>query len=158
DIRFAGEEAATKLAQIQPEIARLKADALVISDPHAVAWTFNIRGSDIAHTPLPLAFAIVPRDGRPALYVDPRKLSDDVRGRLGMLADSREPDDLPRDLGALGEAKKTVRLDQATAADALARLITRHGGKITRGPDLIALMKAVKNPIEIEGMRAAHRR
>jgi Xaa-Pro aminopeptidase len=158
DIRFAGEEAATKLAQIQLEIARLPADALVLSDPHAVAWTFNIRGSDIAHTPLPLCFAIVPCDGRPALYVDPRKLSGDVRHRLATLADIREPDDLPRDLGALGEAKKTVRLDQATAADALARLIARHGGKVTRGPDPIALMKAVKNPIEIEGMRAAHRR
>jgi Xaa-Pro aminopeptidase len=158
DIRFAGEEAAAKLAQIQPEIARLRADALVISDPHAVAWTFNIRGSDIAHTPLPLAFALVPRDGRPALYVDPRKLSGDVRHRLAMLGDIREPDDLRRDLSALGEAKKTVRLDQATAADALGRLIARHGGKVTRGPDPIALMKAVKNPVEIEGMRAAHRR
>src|SRR5580765_3419872 len=43
DLRFAGEEATTKLAQLRPEIGRLKADALVISDPHAVAWTFNIR-------------------------------------------------------------------------------------------------------------------
>jgi Xaa-Pro aminopeptidase len=158
DIRFAGEEAAAKRAQIQPEIARLRADALVVSDPHAVAWTFNIRGRDIAHTPLPLCFAIVPRDGRPALYVDSRKLSGDVRHRLAMLADIREPDDLPRDLRALGEAKKTVRLDQATAADALGRLIAHHGGKIARGPDPIALMKAVKNPLEIDGMRAAHRR
>jgi Xaa-Pro aminopeptidase len=79
DVRFAGEQAATKLARIRPEIAQLRADALVVSDPHNVAWTFNIRGSDVAHTPLPLAFAIVPRDGRPSLYVDGRKLSNDVR-------------------------------------------------------------------------------
>ena len=58
-----------------------------------VAWTFNIRGSDVAHTPLPLAFAIVPREGRPALYVDGRKLSNDVRHRLEALADVREPAD-----------------------------------------------------------------
>jgi Xaa-Pro aminopeptidase len=158
DIRFAGEEAVTKLAQIRPEIGKLKADALVISDPHAVAWTFNIRGSDVQHTPLPLAFAIVPREGRPALYVEGRKLSNDVRHRLEALADIREPQDLPRGLAALGQAKKTVRLDQATAADALARLITSHGGKISRGPDPTALMKAVKNSVEIEGARAAHRR
>ena len=93
DIRFAGEEAATKLARIRPEIGKLKADALVISDPHAVAWTFNIRGSDVAHTPLPLAFAIVPREGRPALYVDGRKLSNEVRNQLEALADVREPAD-----------------------------------------------------------------
>src|SRR5215510_4696827 len=56
DVRFAGEEAVTKLSRIRPEIARLRADALVISDPHNVAWTFNIRGSDVSHTPLPLAY------------------------------------------------------------------------------------------------------
>jgi Xaa-Pro aminopeptidase len=81
-----------------------------------------------------------------------------VRDRLESLADVREPDALTRDLAALGEQKKTVRLDQATAADALARLVISRGGKVSRGADPIALMKAVKNPIEIEGMRAAHRR
>jgi Xaa-Pro aminopeptidase len=49
-----------------------------------------------------------------------------------------------------------VRLDRATAADALARLITSHGGKVTQGADPIALMKAVKNEVEIAGARAAH--
>ena len=128
----------------------------MVSDPHAVAWTFNIRGADVAHTPLPLAFAIVPREGRASLYVDGRKLSNDVRNRLETLADVREPADFVRALGALGEEKKTVRLDQATAADALARLITSRGGKVARGADPIALMKAVKNDVEIAGARAAH--
>jgi len=158
DTRFAGEEAVTKLAQIRPEIAKLRADALVISDPHAVAWTFNIRGSDVAHTPLPMSFAIVPQEGRAALYVDGRKLLNEVRHSLEAIADIREPDDLARDLAGLGREKKTVRLDQATAADALARMITSNGGKITRGADPIAIMKAVKNQVEIEGSRAAHRR
>jgi Xaa-Pro aminopeptidase len=158
DIRFAGEEARTKLARIRPEIGRLKADALVISDPHAVAWTFNIRGSDVAHTPLPLAFALVPREGRAALYVDGRKVTDDVRRQIEALADLREPAAFADDLAGLGKAKKTVRIDQATAADALARLVTGHGGKASRGQDPIALMKAVKNSVEIEGARAAHRR
>jgi Xaa-Pro aminopeptidase len=51
-----------------------------------------------------------------------------------------------------------VRLDQATAADALARLVTSHGGKAARGTDPIALMKAVKNDAEITGARAAQAR
>ena len=68
------------------------------------------------------------------------------------------PRDFERDLAALGSDKKTVRLDQATAADALARLITRHGGTVTKGADPIALMKAVKNPVEIAGARAAQAR
>jgi Xaa-Pro aminopeptidase len=156
DLRFAGEAAEDKLARIRAELVKLRADALVISDPHAVAWAFNIRGADVAHTPLPLAFAVIPQAGRPALFVDGRKLSNDVRDRLEGLADIREPADFVQALAALGQARKTVRLDQATAADALARLVTTHGGKVARGACPIALMKAVKNPAEISGARAAH--
>jgi Xaa-Pro aminopeptidase len=156
DVRFGGEAAEDKLARIHAEVAKLRADALVVSDPHAVAWAFNIRGADVAHTPLPLAFAVVPQAGRPSLYVDGRKLSNKVRNRLEALADVREPSDFVGALEALGRQKQTVRLDQATAADALARLITSHGGKVTRGACPIALMKAVKNEIEIAGARAAH--
>jgi Xaa-Pro aminopeptidase len=158
DVRFAGEAAEDKLARIRAEVAKLRADALVVSDPHAVAWAFNIRGADVAHTPLPLAFAIVPQAGRPSLYVDGRKLSNDVRNRLEALADVREPSDFVDALAALGRQKQTVQLDQATAADALARLVTSHGGKVTRAPCPIALMKAMKNEVEIAGARAAHLR
>ena len=156
DLRFAGETAEEKLARIRAELAKLRADALVVSDPHAVAWAFNIRGADVAHTPLPLAFAVVPQTGRPALFVDGRKLSNDVRDRLEGLADVREPADFVQAVAALGQARKTVRLDQATAADALARLVITHGGKVARGACPIALMKAVKNQVEISGARAAH--
>ena len=156
DLRFAGEGAEEKLARIRAELAKLRADALVVSDPHAVAWAFNIRGADVAHTPLPLAFAVVPQTGRPALFVDGRKLSNDVRDRLEGLADVREPADFVQALAALGQARKTVKLDQATAADALARLVITHGGKVARGACPIALMKAVKNQVEISGTRAAH--
>ena len=78
----------------------------MVSDPHAVAWTFNIRGSDVAHTPLPLAFAIMPQEGRPTLYVDSAKLSNAVRHKLEELAAVREPADFIRDLAALGEVGK----------------------------------------------------
>jgi Xaa-Pro aminopeptidase len=156
DRRFAGEAAEDKLARIRTELVKLRADALVVSDPHAVAWAFNIRGADVAHTPLPLAFAVIPQAGRATLFVDGRKLSNDVRDRLEGLADIREPADFVQALAALGQAHKTLRLDQATAADALARLVTTHGGKVARGACPIALMKAVKNPAEISGARAAH--
>jgi Xaa-Pro aminopeptidase len=158
DVGFAGEEASAKLSRVAGEVAKARADALVVSDPHAVAWAFNIRGSDVAHTPLPLAFALVPREGRATLYVDGRKLANAVRHRLEELADVREPSALEGDLAALAGAGRTMRLDQATAADALARIVMGAGGKVSRGPDPITVMKAVKNAVEIEGARAAHRR
>ena len=158
DIRFAGEAAETKLSTIRPEIAKSNADALVVSDPHAVAWAFNIRGADVSHTPLPLSFAIIPREGRPSLFIESRKLGNDVRHRLEELADVRAPGDFANELSVLSKAGKIVHLDQATAADALARIVRGAGAKVAKGPDPIALLKAVKNPVEIEGAREAHRR
>jgi Xaa-Pro aminopeptidase len=158
DIRFSGEPASAKLARIGAEVGAARADALVISDPHAVAWAFNIRGADLTHTPVALAFAIVPRQGRPTLYVDSGKLSNAVRHRLEEVTEVRGPGDFVRDLAALGEAKRNVRLDQETGADALSRIVTAAGGRVTRGADPIAMMKAVKNPVEIAGARAAHLR
>jgi Xaa-Pro aminopeptidase len=67
DLRFAGEPAEAKLNRARAEIERLKADALVVSDPCALAWTFNIRGTDVAHTPLVLGFATIPKGGWPAV-------------------------------------------------------------------------------------------
>jgi Xaa-Pro aminopeptidase len=156
DIKYAGENAADKLRRIQAEIAKARADMLVVSDPQNVAWAFNIRGGDIAHTPLVLAFACVPREGKPTLYVDASKLDNAVRAALDDIADVREPDDLTRDLAQL--SGKTVRLDQASAADTLTKLISEHDGKPARGSDPITLMKAVKNHAEIAGSRAAHKR
>ena len=158
DARYSREPAADKLARIRAELDGLKAAALVVSDPHAVCWTFNIRGADVAHTPLALATAIVPREGRPSLYVDARKLSNAVRDALAELAELREPDAFAADLKALGAAHKAVRLDGASTPDAIARLIGGRGGKVRRGADPIALMKAVKNATEIAGARAAHLR
>jgi len=154
DVKFAGESAAEKLKRARIELAKLRADALVVSDPQNVAWTFNIRGSDVAHTPLTLAFALVPKEGRPALYVEGGRLDNAARRALEDIADLRAPGKLSGDLAAL--KGKTVLLDQASAAEALTRLIDEAGGKPRRVADPITLMKAAKNRVEIEGTRAAH--
>jgi Xaa-Pro aminopeptidase len=158
DLRYAGETAEAKLARVRADIEKLKADALVVSDPHSVSWLCNIRGSDVPHTPVALAFALVPMDGRPALYIDGRKLGNDVRHRLEEIADVRAEEDFERDLIALGKAQRTVRLDPAACPEAIARLVTASGGTVLRGGDPITPMKAVKNSAEIAGARAAQLR
>src|SRR5579871_2749665 len=155
---FAGEVEADKLARIEAEIGKLGADALVLSDSHAVAWTFNIRGGDVAHTPLPLSYALVPKSGRPTLFIDHRKLSNSVRDHLERTATVVEPAALTSKLIELSKGGASIALDNATAADALARLISSAGGKVLRGNDPVALLKAVKNATEIAGTRTAHRR
>ncbi len=158
DMRFSGEAPADKLKRTRAEIAKAKIDALAISDAHNIAWLFNIRGSDVAHTPLPLSFAIVPAEGRPVIYLDGRKLTNSVRDNIETLADIRDPSDFIRDLEKLGNQKRSIRIDQATGAEIVNRVIVEAGGNVSRGPDPVTALKAVKNKAEIEGTRAAHLR
>jgi Xaa-Pro aminopeptidase len=155
---FSGELEADKLKRIEAEIAKLNAEALVLSDSHAVAWTFNIRGGDVAHTPLPLSYALVPKSGRPTLFIDHRKLSNGVRDHLEQTATIAEPGALTGKLIELSKSGASIALDAATSADALTRLISSAGGKPVRGADPVSLLKAVKNETEIAGTKTAHRR
>ena len=156
ELKLAGEAAPDKLKRIRVELKKIRADALLVSDPQNVAWAFNIRGADVTHTPLALAFALIAQDGRPSLYIEAAKLNNQVRHAIEEFSDVRVPEDLPPDLGKLNG--KVVRLDQASASDALTRLLTDTGGKLQRGTDPIALLKATKNHAEIVGSRAAHKR
>ena len=158
ELKYAGEEAQQKAARVRAELQKVAADALAVSDPQNVCWLFNIRGSDVLHTPVVLASALVRKDGKPALYIDAHKLHDDIRVRLQQLADLRAPAEFERDLAALGAEKRTVLLDPASCPEAIARLVADGGGKILRGSDPVAPMKAVKNAVEIAGCRAAHER
>ena len=156
ELKLAGEAAPDKLKRIRVELKKIRADALLVSDPQNVAWAFNIRGADVTHTPLALAFALIAQNGRPSLYIEAAKLNNQVRHAIEEFSDVRVPEDLPPDLGKLNG--KVVRLDQASASDALTRLLTDTGGKLQRGTDPIALLKATKNHAEIVGSRAAHKR
>ncbi|RXF72038.1 aminopeptidase P family protein [Hansschlegelia zhihuaiae] len=158
DEALAGESAASKITRVQAELKKTKADALLVTDAHCLAWTFNIRGGDVAHTPLPLGFAIVPAESRPTVFVDGRKLSNAARDALSSVADVAEPRDLDAGLEALGLRAATVRIDAAGAAVAFARTLEAGGAKLQRGADPIAKLKAVKNPTELAGARAAHLR
>ncbi|MFL5141987.1 MAG: aminopeptidase P family protein [Microvirga sp.] len=155
---LAGETSEAKLARIREELAKAKLDALVVSDPHNLAWTFNIRGGDVAHTPLPLGYAVIPAVGRPTVFLDPAKVTNEAGAAIGAVADIAPQETLPGALEALGSAKAKVRIDAESGAVALVRRIESAGGAADVGPDPISLMKAVKNAAEIAGTRAAHRR
>ncbi|GLK79953.1 aminopeptidase P family protein [Methylopila turkensis] len=156
DPAFAGETAESKLGRIAEELAKARADALLVTDAHALAWAFNIRGGDVAHTPLPLGFALIPAEGRATVFLDGRKLSNAVRAELETLAEVAEPQALDAALERL--SGRTVRVDASSAAAAFGRRLETAGAKLQRGPDPIAKLKAVKNAVEIEGARAAQLR
>jgi Xaa-Pro aminopeptidase len=155
---YAGESVAQKLDRVRAELSKTRADALLVTDAHCLAWAFNIRGGDVAHTPLPLGFAIVPAEGRPTVFLDARKLTNAVRDALSASADIEEPAALGAALTALGGRSAVVRFDAGGAAVAFARALENAGATLQRGPDPIARLKAVKNAGEIAGARAAQTR
>jgi Xaa-Pro aminopeptidase len=157
DVALAGEGSDAKLGRIRARLAELKADGVFTNDAHAVAWIFNIRGSDVAHTPLPLSFAFVPREGEPLLFIDGRKLSNAVRSDVSAVAQIREPSALEEALGAAAK-DRTIRLDPAMVVDRFRRIIEAAGGTVQKGPDPVALLRAVKNETERAGARAAQLR
>jgi len=155
---LAGESAAEKLSRMAAAVKSAGAGAAVLTDPSSLAWTFNIRGRDVPHTPLALGFAVIAADGGHALYLDPRKLAGEALAHLRALADLRAPGALEDDLRRLAEAGTRIALDPQLAADRLRMVVEEAGGAIVDAADPARLPRATKNRRELEGSRAAHRR
>ncbi|MGA3303739.1 MAG: aminopeptidase P family protein [Methylovirgula sp.] len=155
-LRLAGEASEKKFARIVKALG--SADALFVSDPHAVAWAFNIRGKDVAHTPLPLAFALIPKKGANRLYIEEAKLDEATRTALKPLATIAEPTQIEADLAEHGRAKARILFDSATVPVKLTKALKDAGGIAEIGTDPIALMKAAKKKAELDGARQAQLR
>ena len=154
--KYAGEDAPKKIKRI--ETALEKVSGLLISDPHAVAWAFNIRGQDVPHTPLPLSYGLIVKGRKPRLYLDPHKLDTKTRASLEQVCTLCAPDRLIDDLREAGEEGLSLRFDATTASEKLVRALEQAGGTADVSADPIALMKARKNKAELAGARAAHLR
>ena len=153
---LAGQGRASKIDAVRDKLG--EGETLLVSDPHAVAWLFNMRGADVSHTPLPMSYALLPKSGRPILYVDGAKLSKGVRDVLEGSAEVADPAALPAALDRLGRENRSLRFDAATVPHRLVEALKEAGGRAEVGADPIALMKAAKSEAERQGSRDAHRR
>ncbi len=152
-LKKAGRAADKKIADVQKRLTADGQDFVILTLPDSICWLLNIRGSDIAHNPVALAFAVVPAAGKPELFIDPAKLAKDVRGELEAIAKIAAPDALADRIASMKSAGKRVRLDPETAAFAIARGL---GPKcVAPGPDPCIALKAIKNAAEIAGARRA---
>jgi len=156
--RFAGESAQSKRARLGQALAEEGTTAAVLTMPESVAWLLNIRGGDVPHTPLPLSFAILRRDGSVTLFIDRRKLVPGLERHLGNGVTIMPPEELGPGLDALAAEGGPIQVDPATAASWVVGRLEAAGADIRRAADPCLLPKACKNPVELEGTRAAHRR
>ncbi len=153
-LEFAGEPSAEKRVRIGEGLRDSGADAAVLTAPASIAWLFNIRGGDVIRSPLPLAQAVLNADGSASLFLDPAKVSDDLRAWLGNEVALSAPEALPAALAALNGRKVVVDPGQSSAW--YFETLRAAGAEIVRAPDPTALPRARKNAVEIEGARRAH--
>jgi Xaa-Pro aminopeptidase len=124
-----------KIAAIAEGVRTRGGDAVLIADPSSVAWAFNIRGSDVPHTPHPLARAIIHADGLAELFLDARKTGIEEKAYLTQICELREPAELAGTLSALGQRGATVEVDAGIVSYELVRLIEAAGGKVKEATD-----------------------
>ena len=158
ELRFTGRDAVDKRTTLGGKLAADKIDAVVVTAPDSIAWLLNIRGGDVPRTPLPLSFAVLHADGGVDLFIDRRKFVPGLEAHLGNSVRVHAPEQLTGALDQLGREKRRVLVDPASAASAIFDRLAAAGAEVVRGSDPCALPKACKNPVEIEGTRAAHRR
>jgi Xaa-Pro aminopeptidase len=154
---YAGKAATEKLKELQALPKTDGQDAVILTFPDSICWLFNIRGSDVAHTPIALAFAIVPASGKPELFVELAKIGPEAKAHLAPLAKLSEPALLNQRLTALRPTGKVIRISPGAPLWFSRKL---KGGKcrILRAADPCALPKARKNATEIRNARVAHKR
>jgi len=153
---LAGKSAAAKRQEMADWLREQKADAAVLSALDSIAWTFNVRGEDVEHTPVALSFALVNEDGTAELFVAPEKIGDEVRKHLGNGVRVHDRDAFAPYLASL--AGKTVVADPERAVAAIFEALEGAGAKVIQKRDPAVLPKAIKNGAEIGGHRAAQAR
>jgi Xaa-Pro aminopeptidase len=154
--QFAGKSAAEKRTEIGDWLTRQHADAAVLSALDSIAWAFNIRGADVTHTPVALAYALVHADGTADLFVASEKIGPEVRQHLGNGVRLHERAAFEAALGGL--KGKTVVVDPERAVAAIFEALDKAGAKVLALRDPTILPKALKNPAEIAGQKAAQNR
>jgi len=157
-LKYAGVAAEQKLDMLSGKLAAEGLDHTVLTDPASLAWTFNIRGSDVPHTPLALGFVILSAEGKPKVFLDERKLDAEAKTHLVNLGDLHAPAALLDELAKLARTGARFGLDENLAADRLRQVIEDNGGTVVAFADPAALPRAMKNETELAGTRAAHLR
>src|SRR5436853_7221092 len=150
---YAGKSAPEKRTEIADWLTKQHADAAVLSALDSIAWAFNIRGADVTHTPVALAYALVHADGTADLFVASEKIGPDVRQHLGNGVRLHERSEFERALADLNG--KTVVVDPERAVAAIFDALEKAGAKIMPLRDPTILPKALKNPAEVAGQKAA---
>ena len=154
DEKFAGESAASKIQRVMAEVDKLGADAVFIPALDEIAWTLNLRGEDVAFTPVVISYLYL-SENENVLFIDSAKVDSDVVAHLKEAGVKvKEYDDVEDYLGKVS-VNTTILLDPDKVSDTLGRTLECY--KVyDKSP--VAMLKACKNDVQIAGTRNAMER
>ncbi|KAJ5735681.1 uncharacterized protein N7483_000806 [Penicillium malachiteum] len=160
-VKYAGKTFQDKIADLRKDLESKKKAGFVISMLDEIAWLFNLRGTDIPYNPVFFSYAVI-TPTTAELYVEEEKLTPEVKAHLGNDVIIKPYDSIYADAQALSSARsqstgeaptKFLLSNRASWALSLA-LGGEEQVEESRSP--IGDAKAVKNEVELEGMRACH--
>jgi Xaa-Pro aminopeptidase len=152
----AGKSAHEKRADVAEWLAAKGLDATVVTALDSVAWLLNIRGADVDRTPVALSFVIAHADGTADLFIAPEKVTAELTAHLGNAVRVQPRDAFVPALQALQGRKVAVDPERAVAA--VFHALKDAAANIIALTDPVILPKAIKNPVEQAGHRAAQAR
>lgn len=153
---LAGETAESKRLRMGAAVAEAGAEVAALTLPESLAWLLNIRGDDIARTPVVHAFALLEADGAVRLFTDPDKFAPHLRDRLGAAVTVEPAEAFMPALDGLGG--RAALVDGTSAPSAVRARLEAAGATLIAAPDPCIAAKAVKTEAELAGARAAHLR
>ena len=151
--KYSGESTESKLSRIRKEMEDAGCDTHIVSTLDDICWTLNIRGNDIDFFPLVLSYAIIRKDSL-ELYIDERKLDDKLKTIFKKEGVRLHPyNAIYEDVKKLPE-NATVLIDKSKLNYAIFNNIPNAVSIVNkRNPEI--LMKALKNPVEVENIKKA---
>lgn len=151
DLKYAGETAESKIRRIREELKKIHASGMLVSALDDIAWTLNLRGSDVHCNPVAVAYLLVD-ESKVTLYVDSRKLGQEVKDYLKKAGITT--DEYPNVVKGLGNYQGyNILMDPSETSYTLYKAYGERPKIMAASP--IPAMKAIKNEVEIEGYRNA---
>ena len=152
--KYTGKSAADKIGELRGILKEKGAKAHLLTSLPDIAWLLNLRGDDVAHSPVILSYLALTENDC-LWFVQEEALSPSVRDALSSAGvDVRPYGSFYEYLSSL-PAGIPVLLDPGTVNSRIASSLPKDA-KLIREKNPTALMKAVKNPVEIENTRRAH--
>lgn len=150
-LRFAGETAQSKIARIRQELKKLHAVGMLVSALDDIAWTLNLRGTDVHCNPVVVSYLLIDED-KVTLYVNSEKVDDEVRAYLKETGVNVDEYDRVAD-GLKAYKGYNILMDPAETSYTLYKVYGDRPKVMGQSP--VPQLKTLKNATEIEGYRSA---